>query len=136
MFWLGDSSENIYELKIFEWIDKGVIENIIQNCEHRTFNNAEMILMQEEESNWEWYIIKKWSVNISINWESIAQLSTWDIFGEIALLSEEERTASVYSQWETEVIVLKIDDIVQMLSSDNTINKTIIDRIEENISRN
>ncbi|MGB2110664.1 MAG: cyclic nucleotide-binding domain-containing protein [Patescibacteria group bacterium] len=71
-----------------------------------------------------------------MNGDSIAQLSAGDIFGEIALLNEEQRTASVYSQGETEVIVLKIDDIMQMLSSDNQINKTIINRIEENISRN
>lgn len=136
MFWLGNNSDNFHKLKIFDGIESQIVDDIIKNCEHRVFNDGEMIIMQEEESNGEWYIIKKWSVNVSINGDSIAQLSTGDIFGEIALLNEEQRTASVYSQGETEVIVLKIDDIMQMLSSDNQINKTIISRIEENISRN
>jgi len=136
MFWLDSGKDNIYELKIFEWIDTNIVEDIINNCEHRIFQDGEIIIMQAEESNWEWYIIKKWNVNVSIDWDTIAQLKSGDIFGEIALLNEEERTASVYSNGQTEVIVLKLENIMEMLSSDNQINKTIIQRIEENLERN
>lgn len=136
MFGLETSKENIFELKIFEWIDKNIVEDIINNCEHRTFQDGEIIIMQSEESNGEWYIIKKWNVQVSIDGEKIAELWSGDIFWEIALLNEEERTASVYSHGETEVIVLKLENIMEMLSSDNQINKTIIQRIEENLERN
>lgn len=136
MFWLDSGKDNIYELKIFEWIDTNIVEDIINNCEHRIFQDGEIIIMQAEESNGEWYIIKKWNVNVSIDWDTIAQLKSGDIFWEIALLNEEERTASVYSNGQTEVIVLKLENIMEMLSSDNQINKTIIQRIEENLERN
>lgn len=136
MFWFENTKENISRLKIFEWIDTNIVEDIIHNCEHRVFQDWEIIIMQSEESNGEWYIIKKWSVNVSIDGENIAQLQSGDIFWEIALLNEEERTASVYSNGETEVIVLKLENIMEMLSSDNQINKTIIQRIEENLERN
>jgi CRP-like cAMP-binding protein len=127
--------ESIFILKIFQWLDKLVIKNIINNCESREYKDWEMIIMEGEDSNWEGYILKNWRVSISIWWNHIVDLSSWDIFGEIALLNEEERTATVYSQWDIEVIVLRLPDIIKMISLDDTINKTVIERIEENLER-
>lgn len=127
--------ENIFTLRIFHWVDRTVIKHIIENCESRIYKDWEMIIMEWEVSNWEWYILRQWKVSISIGWSHIAELWAGDIFWEIALLSEEERTATVYSQWDISVIVLKLDDIIKILSQDDTINKTVIDRIEENLER-
>lgn len=127
--------ESIYTLKIFNWLDQSIVKNIIENCETREYSDGEIVVMEGEESNWEWYILKSWRVSISINGNYIAELSAWDIFWEIALLNEEERTATVYSQWSIEVIVLNLPDIIKMISVDDTVNKTVIERIEENLAR-
>jgi CRP-like cAMP-binding protein len=128
--------ENIFTLKIFHWIDKSIIESIINNCETREYDNWEIIVMESEESNGEWYIIKSWRVNISIAWIHIAELWSGDIFGEIALLNEEQRTATVCAETSIEVFVLTLEDIIKMMSADDKINKTIIKRIEQNLERN
>jgi CRP-like cAMP-binding protein len=94
-----------------------------------------MIVMESEESNGEGYILKSWRVDISIWGSHIAELWAGDIFGEIALLNEEERTASVCAEWDIEVIVLKLEDIIQIISVDDKINKTVMARIEENLER-
>jgi len=126
--------ENIYNLKIFRWIDKDVVEKIILQSEEKKFIDWEMIMIEWEESNWEWYIIKSWSVSISIWWKHVAELSNWDIFWEIALLNEEERTATVMANSDTEVIILTLDSLIEMINNDeNKINKVIMRRIEENL---
>ncbi len=128
--------ESIYKLKIFAGLESNIIDNIIDGCSTKVFHEDEMILLEWEESNWEWYILKEGHVAISIRWQHVAELSTGDIFGEIALLNEEERTATVTAIGEVEVIVLKIDNILEMISSGNTlINKTVMERIEENLER-
>ncbi len=128
--------ETIYNLEIFKWITNDVIDNIIQNCENREYPKWEMIIMEWEKSNWEWYILKKWKISISILGSKIAELNSWDIFWEIALLSEEERTATVTALSDIEVIVLSIDNLIDMINNDeNKINKTIMKRIEENLNR-
>lgn len=128
--------ESIYKLKIFAGLESNIIDNIIDGCSTKVFHEDEMILLEWEESNWEWYILKEGHVAISIRWKHVAELSTGDIFGEIALLNEEERTATVTAIGEVEVIVLKIDNILEMISSGNTlINKTVMERIEENLER-
>jgi len=128
--------ESIYNLEIFKWIDESVIDSILLECEERKYSAWEMIIIEWEESNWEWYIIKNGRVAIWIKWQKIAELSAWNIFWEIALLNEEERTATVTALTDIEVIVLSIDNLINMINNDDdTINKTIMTRIEENINR-
>lgn len=128
--------ESIYKLKIFAGLDANIIDNIIDGCSTKTFHEGEMILLEWEESNWEWYILKDGHVAISIQWQHVAELSTWDIFWEIALLNEELRTATVTAVGDAEVIILKIENILEMIASGNTlINKTVMERIEENLER-
>jgi len=128
--------ESIYNLEIFKWINKSVIDSIIVECEERKYSSWEMIIIEWEESNWEWYILKTGKVSIWIGWTRVAELNAWNIFWEIALLNEEERTATVSAITDIEVIILSIDNLINMINNDDdTINKTIINRIEENINR-
>jgi CRP-like cAMP-binding protein len=129
-------TETVYSLKIFQWIERDVVDNIILNCEDRTFWSGEIIMMEWEQSNGEWYIIKSGQVEINIRWQKVAELSAGDIFGEIALLNEEDRTATITTLSEVEVIVLTLDNLIEMINNDeNKINKEIMKRIEENLSR-
>ncbi len=129
--------EAIYSLKIFKWIDRDVVEKIINNCKEKVFKESEIIFLQWDISNWEWYIIKSGRVKISINDKKIAELWTWDIVWEIALLNDEERTATVEAIENVEVIVLTLECLIEMINhDDNSINKEIVRRIEENIYNN
>lgn len=128
--------ESIYHLAIFDGIEKNVIDEIITSCESRTYNEREILMMESEPSNSEWYIIKHGRVSISIWGQKVAELSGWDIVWEIALLNEEDRTATVTALSDIEVIVLTIDHIITMINNDgNRINKEIMRRIEENLDR-
>lgn len=128
--------ESIYALEIFKWISKDVIEKIISNCPQEEFSKDEMLIVEWALSNWKWYIIKNWKVAISIQWQKIAELHTWDIVWEIALLNEEKRTATVIALEDIEVITLSFENLIEMINNDeNKINKKIMNRIEENLNR-
>ena len=128
--------ESIYNLEIFKGIEKEVIKNIVSSCPIKSFETWEMILMEWEESNDEWYIIKSWSVRVSIGWNKVVDLSSGNIFWEIALLNEETRTATVVALWEVTAIVLSLENLIEMINNDdNSINKEIVRRMEENLER-
>lgn len=128
--------EDIYSLEIFKWFDKEIIDHIINSCETREYKAWEIIVIEWEKSNWEWYIIKSWKISVKIWNNEIIQLKKWEIFWEIALLNEEKRTATIKAINDIEVIVLKIENIIEMIDNDdNKINKTVISRIEENLER-
>lgn len=121
-------------LKIFSWISEDIVIKLLQNCKIEQFTEWSTIFKEWESSNWKWYIIKSWDVEIQIEWKNIAQLYQGDIFWEIALLNEEERTATVIAKSNLELIVLNLDDLIEMINNDeNTINKKILNRIEENL---
>jgi CRP-like cAMP-binding protein len=127
---------NVYSLKIFSGVSKHIVSNIVNNCESRKYNSWDLIIIEWEESNGEWYIIKSGIVSVSIWWKRIVDLNVWDIFWEIALLNEEKRTATIKAETDLEVIILKMDNLVEILNNDtNQLNKIILKRIEENIER-
>jgi CRP-like cAMP-binding protein len=127
-------TETIFNLAIFRDIERETVESIILNCDEENFWAWEIIMLQWNDSNWKWYIIKNWTVKVSINWKKIVDLSDGNIVWEIALLNEEKRTATVEATSDTIMIVLTLDDLISMINSDeNNINKEIMRRIEENI---
>ena len=128
--------ESILNLEIFKWIEKNIVEEIILAAPEKSFGSGEIIILEWSESNHEWYIIKSGKVKISIKWNKVAELQPWNIFWEIALLNEEERTATVEAISDTEVIVLTLESLINLINNDaNNINKEIIRRIEENLER-
>ena len=128
--------DSIYMLKIFQGIEKQVVDKIIFNCEEKKYSQDEMIIIEWEESNGNGYILKSWRVAISIKWQQIAELWEGDMFWEIALLNEEKRTATITALTDIEVILLTLNDLIEMINNDaNKINKEILKRLEANIAR-
>lgn len=127
-------SENILNLEIFKWIDEKIVEEIILSVPEKVFKAWEILILEWNESNWEWYIIKSGRVKISIKWQKIAELYSGNIVWEIALLNEEKRTATVEALEDTTVLILNIENLINMINYDNnSINKKIIKRIEKNL---
>jgi len=127
---------NLSKLGIFKWINIETVNEIVSSAPEKEFTSGEVILIEETPSNWKWYIIKSWKVEVSIKWKKITELGIWNIFWEIALLNEENRTATVKTIENTTVIILSLDDLINMINNDNnSINKQIINRIEENLER-
>lgn len=128
--------QEISNLKIFDGIEKEVIFSLIWSLQKETYQLGEYILKQWDESNGKWYIILSWEVEVSIDGEVITSLQTWDIFWEIALLNEEQRTADIKTLSEVQVLILSLESILDIINSGNdSINRDIMKRLEENLIR-
>lgn len=129
--------QEIYWLKVFNWIDKNIVDLIIKNSKIETYSEWEIIIKQWEKSNWKWYIIKSWEVIVEIWWKEIAKLGIWEIFWEIALLNEEQRTATIKAISETQLIVLTQEYLLEIIDSWNeSVNRDIMFRLEQNLINN
>lgn len=124
--------EELYNLKIFNWIDRGIIKNIIDWLEQKSYISGQIIMNQWDENNWEWYIIISGWVDVIINSEKVTSLWAWEVFWEIALLNEEDRTATVMANSDLELLVITQDSILQIMNEDNSLNKEIMRRVQEN----
>jgi len=127
-------TDKIHKLRIFQWIESWVVEEILKKAAREKFVSGETIMQQGDYPNSTGYIIESGSVEVSIDGELKAELTQWDIFGEIALLNEEARSATVIATSDTTVIVISQDMLFEMINSDdNSINKEIMRRMEENL---
>lgn len=124
--------EELYNLKIFSWIDREIIKNIIDWLEQKSYISGQIIMNQWDENNWEWYIIISGWVDVLINSEKVTSLWAWEVFWEIALLNEEDRTATVTANSDLELLVITQDSILQIMNEDNSLNKEIMRRVQEN----
>lgn len=126
------NKENIY---IFEGLSKEEISYFILMSVVEKYKKWDTIITEWEKSNDRAYIIEKWSVEVSKEWERIARIGTWEIFWEIALIINEPRTASVKALEETEVLVLLRDDFLMLYQTSGhyqEIKDKILERIKNN----
>lgn len=128
--------QEIYDLKIFSGIDKTELENLISKLPREKFLSWEIIMNQWDVSDGKWYIIISGWVDVFINSEKITSLEAWDVFWEIALLNEDERTATIIASSDLETLVLSQEAILEIMNSDNYLNKEIMRRVQENIENN
>lgn len=127
-------TEKVKKLAIFSGIDESVITEILKNASRETFASGETIMQQGDFPNSTGYIIEEGSVDVSIDGNPTAKLTSGDMFGEIALLNEEPRTATIVAESDVSVVVISQDMLFEMINNDdNSINKEIMRRMEENL---
>lgn len=121
-------------LKIFEWIDATVVQEILDTAKRQKFAPGEIIMEQGDHPNGTGYIIEEWTVDVWVNMEQTALLWDGEIFWEIALLNEEPRTATIVAKEDVTALIISQDMLFHMIENDdNSINKEIMRRMEENL---
>jgi CRP-like cAMP-binding protein len=121
-------------IKIFRWIAEEDVNYILSKCNIEIFNAWTEIMTQWQNSNWKWYIIKAWVVEVFVDSKQITSLWEWEVFWEIALLSEWERTATVIARTDVETYIITQERLIEIINNySNAVNKQIMQRIEENL---
>ena len=126
------------DIKLFEWVDLEYVKIIIDNSRRIEVKKDEVILHEWAESNWKAYIIQEWIVNVDIAWDDISELTVWDIFWEMALITDDKRIATVKAK--TDLILLQIDKellhtIIKKFKNWKDIQKVFMERILENVRK-
>lgn len=124
---------DLKNVKIFEGVPENIIETILANIPKETFTPGQTIILEGEASNGKWYLIESGEVTVCIKDQEITSLWIGEIFGEIALLNEENRTATIKAKSDVSLIVISQENLMHMMNSNDEINKEILRRIEENI---
>jgi len=123
------------DIYLFQDINTELANKIIDNSRTIEVEAWEDVIKQWEDSNNNAYIIKNWIAKVIIWDRVIKTLKVWDIFWEIALITNEPRTATVRAL--TKLTLLKINkellhDIIKQFPNGKEIQKIMMDRILEN----
>jgi len=110
-------------------VDGATINEIAKNIMTRRYNSGDF-LINEGEPGEEMYIIQSGSAEVSIKKDGVVNvLDRNDYFGELALLSEEPRIASVKALEPMEVFVIDSEIFGQLVAKFPAVTKLLLDRL-------
>lgn len=127
------------DIYIFKDISPEFINLVVDNTRRMEVPAWTKVLKQGDFSNLEAYIIQEWEVEVDIYGKVVKTLVPWDIFGEIALITNETRTATVTAK--TDLVLQKVtQELLHKILRDfpkwSEIQKIMRERIMENLKNN
>jgi len=114
-----NTSSFLRNVSLFESLNDEEIETLSDVTFTRTFGKDSVIILAEEEGD-TLFIIKEGQVKVSIVSEEgreviLSLLGSGSVFGELSLLDGKPRSANVVAIEETELIMLRRADFVQLI---------------------
>jgi CRP-like cAMP-binding protein len=123
--------EIIKNLYIFEWFDKDFLEKIFRKSEVEYFQKWSTVIKQWEKPE-KTYIIIEWIVSVNKDSEQINTIFEWDIFWEIAWVTNSKRNATIVAETDLELLTFDKNTLLEILKNNpnwEVIQKTILNRI-------
>jgi CRP/FNR family transcriptional regulator, cyclic AMP receptor protein len=95
----AEATELLQRVPLFSGLDPRELEAIARTVHERTFAAGDTIA-QEGQSGVGFFVIKEGKAKVTIDGRDIRTLGPGDYFGEIALIAESARTATVTAESE------------------------------------
>lgn len=129
-------STPIEQLYIFEWFSQSEIAYFLLMTQTQMKKEWEVIIREGDPSNGCAYYVASGHVKVTRWQNEIAVLGPWAFFGEIALITDERRTATVEAIDEVELQVFLKEDFFILLNRSGhskDLKEVIMKRIQENV---
>lgn len=128
-------STNIENLYIFDGFSKEVVAYFLLMTQVQYRKAGEVVLNQGDESNGCAYYINSGKVRISIDGREVATIGKGGFFGEMALITDDRRSATVEIIEDAELQVFLKEDFLTLIMQSphaNELKSEIRRRITEN----
>ena len=128
--------QSLSKIRFLQLLPAEEIAQLIPYVKTRHYNKSEIIFSQGEEGH-ELFFIVRGSVNITRDTKNdskeIAELTAGDIFGEIALISDKPRTATVHAESKVELLVIQKSDFKFLLQHSPALQEASKILVEERL---
>ena len=126
-------------VEFFKRLKIGQIEDLIKNLEKVTFKKGSDIIKEGTEGN-TFYIISKgrvsaWQKKGLLKKTFLSELGPNEFFGEMALLSTGERTATVVAEDDCVLFKLYRNDFKKIMKSNPDMEKAVYEALERRRNR-
>ncbi|HEQ72558.1 MAG TPA: cyclic nucleotide-binding domain-containing protein [Spirochaetia bacterium] len=133
---LFDFVRNVY---FFNDLDERGIKKIVDVCHRRTFNTGDVIFHEGDEAN-NFFIVLSGTVEVWKDYHSdepdmLAMHTRGHLFGEMALVDELPRSATVIAREKTEVLYISREDFQKIISGDAAIALSIMKSVSSMVRK-
>ncbi len=129
---------DVSKLYIFDGFSEAEVSFFLLMSQTQFHKKGEKIMSIGDRSNGCAYYISKWSVKVIQGWVEVATLWEGSFFGEIALITDEPRTATVEIAEDTELQVFLKDDFLTLFkhgAHSDEMKKEVMRRIKERMTK-
>ncbi len=117
-------------VNIFSDLSESELNNIQEICKTRKYPKNSMIILEEEMGDVV-FIVMSGTVKITrVNDEGkeviLAMLGSGEVFGEMAILDGESRSANALSQENCEVVTINREDFLNLLKTNNKVSLNLM----------
>ncbi|MFH0838462.1 MAG: cyclic nucleotide-binding domain-containing protein [Patescibacteria group bacterium] len=116
--------EILKKIPFFAQLSEEDIKAIGEKVQMQYFG-PEQVIFEQGDYGEEMYVIKRGKVQVLRDFNILAVLSDHAFFGEMALVSEEPRNATIRAVTDVEALVLKKDDFRELLETKPSIASVV-----------
>lgn len=123
------------KLYIFDGLSETEVSYFLMMSETETFSKGNTIISEWEACDNRAYLIESGSVDVFRQGSKIATLQAGDVFGEMALITNEPRSAQIITNTATEVLVFNKEEFLMLYKQSGLyedIKRKILLRVKEN----
>ncbi len=112
---LNAEVEMLRRIPLFSRIEPSKLKLLAFTSEHMTFQDGQTLMQQGEVGN-EAYVLMEGSVAVSVDEITVAKLGDNALVGEIAILCDAPRMASVRALGEVKTLLIRKEQFLQLVS--------------------
>jgi CRP/FNR family transcriptional regulator, cyclic AMP receptor protein len=137
---MGLKTDLLKGVDLFSALDDSQLDTIAQMIIEKTYRKADIILMEDDDSNQSLFIIAKGEVKVVLTAEDgreaiLASLKEGDFFGEMSLLDGEPRSATVRAVEESRLLTIRREDFLSAMKKQPDLALTLLGEMSRRLRK-
>jgi CRP/FNR family cyclic AMP-dependent transcriptional regulator len=131
---VAEATQLLQNVPLFSGLDPRELETIARTVHERTFNAGETVA-EEGQGGVGFFVIREGEAKVEVGGNEVRRLGPGDYFGEIALISEGPRTATVTAESELRCYGLTPWEFRPLVQTNATIAWKLLQALAKQLDR-
>jgi CRP-like cAMP-binding protein len=114
---VANLSQELKKVPLFSALSDRQLKRLAQGFKEREFKTGTAVVRQSQMSGVGFFVIIEGAASVSVDGTEVARLGPGDYFGELALISEQVRSATVTADGPLRCLVMALWDFRQFAKS-------------------
>jgi CRP-like cAMP-binding protein len=121
--------EVLKQVPLFDQLNQRQLKRLAAKFKERRFRPDTTVVRQGKMSGIGFFVVVSGEASVSVDGREVARLGPGDHFGELALIAERERTATVTAETALDCLEIPIWDFRDFVKSDADVSWKLLQRV-------